>query len=149
MMIDIEDHKGSEYRKLIGSASTMGPFFQLVVRDELPLEARGNALLRDLTPFLEEVRVVAQWPGTILLKGKARQLRYRLNNESTGVLGSANSLADWCQPELPSDLTFLRSDGTPWLVSIAHESDFYLEIDAGELATLRLQMPFLRLKVRQ
>jgi len=59
---------------------------------------------------------------------------------------SASGLYDWVQPSLPEDLCLLRPDETPWLVTISHERDAYLVLDAKEHVELVREIPELTLK---
>jgi hypothetical protein len=56
-------------------------------------------------------------------------LRYRYAPEVARVLAeSVDGLYDWVAP-LPEDLCLL-SDGQPWLTSIAHERDGFVDNDS-------------------
>ena len=62
--------------------------------------------------------------------------------ESAVILkNSANRLYQWQRPYLPDDLCFLRSDESPWLVTIAHENDSYLQADEEEMLQLKNEKP--------
>ena len=101
------------------------------------LGAEGQRILEGLTTFLIDAQEGTQWPGTILDGDKAVVYRYRAGTELIKALKIlADGLYSWQHPHLPEDLCFLRSDGTPWLASIADEGDAYLELTRDELQEL-------------
>jgi hypothetical protein len=51
-------------------------------------------------------------------------------------------------PDLPEDLSFVRADGTPLLVTIAHEQDGYLELTREDYDVFRHAFPELRTAAR-
>jgi len=67
--------------------------------------------------------------------------RFRLCNESAQLLKAVDSLYAWQHPEFPEDLCLLRPDGTPWLVTIAHEKDAFLELTAVERLKILSELP--------
>ena len=100
---------------------------------------------RRLSEFLFAEKEACSWPGT-QLHGSRRAIvsHYELNPDSAKILAEiADGLYQWQQPQLPEDLCILRQDGTPWLVSIAHESDAYLELTRDEKAQLADDLPAL------
>jgi hypothetical protein len=67
---------------------------------------------------------------------------YRLDPGLVEALaGAVAGLYQWRQPELPEDLCLLRPDGSPWLVTIAHERDGYFTLDDAERAALVAALP--------
>jgi hypothetical protein len=56
---------------------------------------------------------------------------------------AADSIYAWRQPALPEDLCALRADDTPWLASIAHEGDAWLELTPDEQAVVTDALPDL------
>ncbi|MCL6592265.1 MAG: hypothetical protein K6U80_20260 [Firmicutes bacterium] len=56
----------------------------------------------------------------------------------------SKKISDWKQPKLPEDLCLLRDNGTPWLISIAHENDMYLEISIEEKEALINNIPDIK-----
>lgn len=122
-----EEPQGKAYRELIDRALVHSETFLLVVQDQSePLEPSGEELLKRLAPFLIAKARESEWPGTTLIGSAADVYRYRLTPGSAQVLKEAvDSLFDWQHPHLPEDLSFIRPDGTPWLVTITHERDAY------------------------
>lgn len=130
------------YADLIKFASDYCDSFLLVTRETIELNQNANAVLDTLTPFLISRSNESQWPGTTLLNSTAKVLRYRLDPKSIEVLEhSAPSLFSWAQPDLPEDLCLIRSDGEPFLVTIAHEEDGYLVISDEEASRLETRVP--------
>ena len=132
------------YRGLIAAGSRRGLTALLVVRDGARLGPAGRELLTALGPALIAETVSNEWPGTRLLSGTATLRRFQLNAASAALLtDAAESLYDWVQPALPEDLCFLRPDGTPWIVTIAHERDAYFELSLAEQQELLTELPQL------
>ncbi|GAC1337791.1 MAG: hypothetical protein NVSMB29_02680 [Candidatus Dormibacteria bacterium] len=70
--------------------------------------------------------------------------RFRFSRESVPVLKQlAGGLYDWRGPDLPSDLCLLRSDGTPWMVSVAAQRLGYIELAPFERLLLTRTAPGL------
>ena len=104
---------------LRGSAEAL-----LVVRGGMRLDPSGERVLARLDPFVRRREKARSWPGTQLVgRGhNATVMRYRFGKEVVGILiDAADGLFDWTQPELPEDLCLMRSKGSPWLTTIAHE----------------------------
>jgi len=143
----IKEPRGRIYRGLLdfalGKCETallvLGPF----------LTARGQTVLAQLEPFLKQKAESSEWPGTQLLGGTAWVLRYHFTSECAEILKRAVSgLYRWLQPDFPEDLCLLRTDGRPWLVSIAHERDGYLDLTSEEKTHLFEAFPRLKALVR-
>jgi hypothetical protein len=137
--------KDELYRGLIDAALEVCPEFLLVLRQQVRLEVRAENVLARLQPKLLKAEMSTRWPGTELLFGDRAEIRhYRLDAESALVLkDAAKSLFDWIHPELPEDLCFMRPDGTPWLITTAHEHFADLSISSDERATISLRGHFL------
>jgi len=129
----IEEPVGSAYKELIKLCSDYCDRFLLVRRSSVGLSPHGLKLLEQLHPELIAENLSRTWPGTILLGEKAQVLFFRVSESSLQVLEGADSLFAWTQPDLPEDLCFLRSDGTAFMTTIAHERDCYLELSKEEL----------------
>ena len=85
--------------------------------------------MEKLGPHLLSVTQETEWPGTRLFDDTATVHRFSFNFETAQILkDAAGRLYDWIQPHLPEDLSILRHDGSPWLVTITHErySSVYL-----------------------
>lgn len=140
----IVEPKGALYRDLIRHA-TVDCSMALLVVQTMALEQSGHKVLARLAPFLEDKVESSEWPGTKLYGRTASVFQYHFETESAEILaGAADGLYDWLQPSLPEDLCLLRADGVPWLVSIAHEKDGYLELSQDERSRLFDALPALQ-----
>jgi len=73
-------------------------------------------------------------------------LTYHLSSELLVILQTVtNGLYQWVQPELPEDLCFIRPDGEPILITIAHECDAYLDVTEPEAEDFVVMIPGLKL----
>lgn len=134
--------KDDVYQKLIDYALPYCENIVLVIRPSLPMSPAVSDVLNRLAPFLVEAIETSEWPGTKLLDETARVYRYKFTFESAPILKqAAPSLYGWTQPQLPEDLCLMRADGSPWLVSIAHEMDGYLELSVEEKNNLLVALP--------
>lgn len=118
---------------ILGFCSNYCSSGSLVIRD-VPREETQEwlSLLNVLQPYVFKQEDVTEWPGTKLLEGNAILFRFRFNLESASRLRlHASSLFDFIEP-YPEDLCLYRADGSPLLISIAHERDAYLELSQGE-----------------
>jgi hypothetical protein len=121
------------YARLIEFASRRCSQLSLVLRTKVTTSVRALRVLESLHPFLRERRRTSEWPGTVLHGETAELLTYSwLGGVSAILTDEASGLYDWCQPELPEDLC-LWTGAQPWLVSIAHEQDAYLELEEEEI----------------
>jgi hypothetical protein len=122
----LEEPTGDSYRGLLKSASATCHMFSLVSRDSRTLDER-------IPPLIVEELSVSEWPGTKLEGHRARLLRGRLTSGAVEILTEmTRGLYGWIQPDLPEDLCLYRHNGAPWMVSIAHERDAYLELSTAE-----------------
>jgi hypothetical protein len=136
--------RGELYRALLGEALRHCDHFTVVQRSERQIGESAETLLLELSSHLRQERAVTEWPGTKLLGGTATLREYDLSEASAAILARAvEGLYDWCQPERPEDLIFWRASGAPWLVSIAHERDAYLEVTPAERDELLRTLPAL------
>lgn len=134
------------YRKVIEHSLKQCDTFLLVVQNPRWFVNSAWHILGNLEPFLIRKKIATQWPGTILFNKKvsADVYSFRLTFESATILReSATSLFAWIRPKLPEDLTFLRSDGSVWLATIAHEKDGYMELTLEEFDALIRIIPEL------
>jgi hypothetical protein len=133
----LREPKGDLYRALIDLGSQRCPTVLLVVRDPRMLGEDGQKVLESLAIFLTDAQEATQWPGTVLYGDKAVVYRYHTSPELAALLKRLGTgLYSWQHPDLPEDLCLLRSDGTPWLASIAHERDAYLKLTQDEMREL-------------
>ena len=145
MIINLNELSGKIYHQLINYGLNYCDKFLLVIRHSLPLSHHAEHVLDELNLFLMEQRNCSEWPGTILINDTAMVQKYHLNQDSIMIIKTySEKISDWKQPNLPEDLCLLRDDGTPWLVSIVHEGDIYLEISIEEKEILIKDMPKIK-----
>jgi hypothetical protein len=138
---------GDSYCEIIRSAANYCDAFILVVRSSIGVDESATKLLSRLRTFLLSESEESEWPGTQLLEGSAMVYKFVVCQEALDLLIKASSsLFGWIQPSLPEDLCFLRSDESPWLVTIAHERDGYFLLAEDEVEKLRKTVPDLRLR---
>lgn len=139
----LNEPSSQAYRDLVEHAAARSKFFGVIQRDE---ESRADAsMLAPITQDLEEWSRVSAWPGTILLDGEAICSKYRLSPRSVALLKEVvSSLYSWITP-FPEDLHFIRTDGTVFLGTIAHEADAFLELDDIEAADFRRSLPSIEI----
>ena len=142
----IEDEpRGETYKALVREAASCCSTALLVVRDGIPGKGRIDETLSKLAPFFIRESRETIWPGTELMTGTARILRYTLSEKCAAVLSATvHGLYDWQQPLLPEDLCTLRDDGRPWLVTISHERDAYLCLSEQEGKVIPTRIAGLR-----
>ncbi len=77
-------------------------------------------------------RNTKEWPGTISLKEYSLYC-YEFDEGSVcRITGLVPELWDWISPDFPEDISFLRTNGKPWFISITHEKDCYFILDESE-----------------
>jgi hypothetical protein len=144
--------RGECYVKLLDLCAEHCSKFLLVVQDGVELAEEGKVLLNELAVFLLREKRGYEWPGTGF-KDDATRARYRalfpaeraptiltysLGEDSKRRLQSAvTGLYDWQQPQRPEDLCLLREDESPFLVSVAHEREAYIEVPNGVESEVR------------
>ena len=135
---------GERYRSLIDAGLRYGETLLLVERPLIGLEKKGSELLARLEPHLIDVAQQSAWPGTLLYDHTATVYRYRFNFASAQLLkDETDRLYNWVQPELPEDPCILRQDGSPWLITIAHEGFSGLDLDPAEYEEFKRDAPRL------
>lgn len=99
-----------------------------------PLLPEGRGVLSELSPYLRSASYASEWPGTRLDGGAAGHVhRYHLTPPVLDVVTSATDrLFGWRSPGLPQDIALMRSDGSPFLVTVTHQEWAALELDADE-----------------
>lgn len=134
---------GRNYENLLDFALGECKFFLLVTAgNNKQLSPRGKEVLNQLTPFLYKMEMKLEWPGTILLRNAVPVYTYHFVQDSVEILkSSTEGLYQWQRPDLPDDLCLLRFDESPWLVTIAHESDSYFELTEEEMDRLVKALP--------
>lgn len=143
--VDIStEPRGGAYRGLVLFAVDRCSSFLLVEQQHLGLSMRARTVLAELQPSKRREWESREWPGTSLLKDYGTVREFALTRETAAILArTADSLYSWVQPELPEDLCLLRPGGEPWLISIAHEPDAYLNLSSDELEALLSAVPEL------
>ena len=141
---------GGLYRSLLEHAFPACDSVLLVVRRSQPLNESGRCLLSRLDAFLMRETERSEWPGTKLLDRTAQVFEFRFTPRSALVLKQAvDSLFAWRQPNFPEDLCLLRQDSTPWLVSISHEQDGFLNLASNEAVDLFRSWPDIRTMIKR
>ncbi|MBU1355436.1 MAG: hypothetical protein KJ620_02610 [Candidatus Edwardsbacteria bacterium] len=119
----------SNYKAIIDMTSKFASYFLVVIRYSVKMNKKAEIILNALRPFIESSNDCNEWPGTKLTNEFALVNVYNLNYKSLEIIkGSVSNLYDWLQPSLPEDICFLRADKSPFLVTISHEKDGYLEL---------------------
>ena len=118
--------------------------YLLVVRPSLGTSQTLHTFLSRLAPSIVARKQASEWPGTQLLDGELADVyEGELSHHATETLAaSVGSLLDFQQPALPEDLSLLREDGSPWLITCAHEGDIYLELSEQEHQALQRIAPW-------
>ena len=133
----VKEPRGPLYQALLDHALGISTSGLLVVRDDLGLEPSAERCLAALGPFIVATEARSSWPGTILQGHTAKVISFRFDAGSAQVLKTfSTALYDWVQPALPEDLCLLRSNGEPWLTTIAHEKDAFLALSGAERSAL-------------
>lgn len=136
-----DEPTGRAYRALLDYALGTCNSALVVVRSADESEA-AKAILERLRPYVISERRESRWPGTELLDDTASVVKFRYDRAVADVLKmGTDHLFGWIEPGLPEDLCLIRPDGRPWLVSIAHEHDGYLDLDPGQYSSLVLKVP--------
>jgi hypothetical protein len=137
------------YKRLLVACAELSSTVILVVRDPADLTSGALTLLANLERWCIGKEKNSEWPGTILKNSSATVYTYKLESGVVSVLqDAADGLYEWVQPELPEDPCFLKADGSPTLVTIAHERDAYVRLTEPEAEALRVAIPRLRLTRR-
>jgi hypothetical protein len=146
----LDDVKGEAYVRLLHHALSDCDSFILVIRHSIDVNATAEAVLNRLEPSLISSEERSEWPGTQLFDSTALVNTYNLSPHTAADLAEvADGLFSWCQPELPEDLSLIRKDGDPWLVTIAHEEDAYMLLSGEESAALTESIPALSLRLNE
>jgi hypothetical protein len=151
MVFDIVAEPVDEtYRQLLDKCREYSSTAILVIRDPDDLSVGASAFLERIQGWCISKEKRSEWPGTIMRNFLATVYTYRLD---PGLLAEfqtvATRLYQWVQPELPEDPCFLRVDGGPVLVTIAHERDAYLVASQQEVDDLLVAIPGLKLLRRE
>lgn len=135
---------GLTYRALLQASLPFCTSVTVAARPSLGLNATGRNVISQLAPFLTREYEASSWPGTRLLRGTATVYQFRLTGQVVDAMSqTSDSLFSWIQPDLPEDPCFLRASGEPWLVTISHEHDAYLDLTEDETNYVRANVPGL------
>jgi hypothetical protein len=126
-----------QYSRLLDLAMRFGKSF--VVVNRAALSAEREQLRRSIGPFALCGKHGVAWPGTRLLNAEMADIyTCVLNTDFVNVLcHAARSIWEWLRPRYPEDLSFPRSSGIPWCVSITHERDAFVKLLEGELPAVK------------
>jgi hypothetical protein len=146
----LKEPTGNAYSELITFALEHCTSFIFVIRHSIPLDDSSAKIINKLQPFLIQKTEKSEWPGTKLLNGTATVFQYKLTTETASLLiNFVKNIFSWIQPDFPEDLSFIRENGNPWLVTISHEKDAYFLLSHKEKEELHLQIPELVLQEKE
>ena len=116
------DILGADYQCLIRFLAGRATTCQLILHGE-PMGLSCREALSSLAELGGETKEVSKWHGTSLEHGATATLcSLPVTPESLEfLLTHVQSLFSWRWPQEPEDLCFEASDGTPLLISTAHE----------------------------
>lgn len=136
---------GNSYADLVNFCCAVSSRMILVVRDPETHPADSlQSILDSLSPFLIKVERLREWPGTILLNDKASVYMFFVSADLPATLiRPRRGLFDWLHPDAPEDPCFIRSGGSPVLVTVSHERDAYLLLTPEEMSCLQARFPAL------
>lgn len=135
------DFSPSKWRDVLDFLWPKAHSMMVVIQESNPQEGTIQDFVSRMGQDLLGDEQCQSWPGTVLLDGTARCLRYLCTPRSRDIILSAtDSLFSWLQPQLPEDLSLFRRDGSVLLESIAHErlASVYLLDDEVPLFELLL-----------
>ena len=147
----VEEPRDELYRRLIVWCGEHCATALLVIRDVDDLSEESANILKRLEDNLTTVERSSQWPGTVLVSSNETALvyRYRLTPQTVELFCTlVDGLYEWAEPNRPDDLCFTRADGSPMLVTIAHERDAYLQLLPDEVRSVREALPTLAIARR-
>lgn len=122
----------NEYKKLLDFIGKNSQSFALIIREP---EKSANAMkfVESLGKYLIKTEMVSEWPGTKLIGTKAKRSIFKVTDETIKIIRQFSvNLSSWIEPDLPEDLSFFNANGTALLVSITHENDFWVSLDAKQ-----------------
>lgn len=140
----IVEPKGTTYFSLLEYAKNHCTLFSLVRRIQFPPKGSGLKIEERLLPFLVSSNVAGEWPGTKLYGPQANVSKYRVSEDSIKILSELDGLYSWMAPDFPEDLVFYSPDGNPWLISISHERDSFIQDSKSNFENLLKQIPGLK-----
>jgi len=129
----VDEPIGEDYRALLLCARSQCETAVLTIDTTRGLDPAGEEIL---TRLAGDLRFES-------LSGATRHLRYTLSPACLAVLAEAPGLFAWRQPARPENLSLLRPDGSPWIVTIAEERIGYVEFTPFEKLLLGRSAPGL------
>lgn len=137
---------GGVYRALLDHALKTCPYFLLALQHvTIPKGGNARAAEGHFSRYLIKNEMRSEWPGTQLLAGYADVYTYAFTPESNrSIQDKTRNLFDWLYPDFLEDLSLLRHDYSPWLVSITHEKDVWLKLSKEEYAQLISEVPQIK-----
>jgi hypothetical protein len=137
--LDLRSHDRHEYARLLDVLPRMTISVSFVLRDTVvATEDALQQCVAAMLPHVIERKIVSEWPGTRLFGHTAELLTCGNVRAIVEVMKQYTaSLFDWVSP-LPEDPVFYRADGSPLLVTIAHERDAFVNVNEHELRLLEL-----------
>jgi hypothetical protein len=135
--------KGDLYKRLLDYSLNDCQYFQLIIRPDWPLSEKAKSVAEELNSFLVKKEQVSEWPGTIMFGGSpVTLLQYVLNPQSLRILKRLTpGLYHYLYPNFFEDLSILRPDGEPWLISVAHEKEGWMILSEIEFQNITTAIP--------
>jgi hypothetical protein len=126
---------GEALAAIIRYSITKCRYFVLIVMDERAVEA--VELLNQLRPFVDSSALVSAWPGTVKLGGERfEMLKFNATKSSCELLINDVLRALFEKGPPVEDLSLLREDGRPFLVTITHEREAFFKVEPREVHEL-------------
>lgn len=146
----VNEPTGITYKKLLSLIFQKCSEFSLVWRNQLNFEKSAYEIEKKLKPFLKESYESDEWPGTKLYGSKGVVRKYRVTKDSFVVLLTVDGFYSWLSPKFPEDITFYKRDGNPWLVTITHEREAYIQDCSIDIAKeLNYELPELEIRIEE
>lgn len=138
--------RGDAYDRLLDYVGERAAMFVVRLHPKMRLTHTMEVVLERLSPYFKYKKSFHQ------LRDKRSSFAYTKGNyyfytscpEAVALLQeSARSMYAWQHPALPEDLSFLHEDGSPLLITIAHEEMLSLVIGEEEAEELSAEVPGL------
>ena len=105
-------------------------------------------MLDELAPYLMSTEDTSESPASATPFGTFTVCTYRLTPAAAVIIrGATDGLYGWAEPTLPQDLCFMSGSG-PWLITLGSDRESLLIATRAEVATIRANVPGLRLRER-
>lgn len=137
--------KGNLYGSLLDYSLNHCQYFQFIIRPGRFLDENGKSAFEKLNFFLIKKEEVSEWPGTIMCSQTVTLLQFALNQQSVKILNQLmRGLYSWLYPHFSEDLSIVRQDQEPWLISVSHEREGYLILSDIEFQNITSAIPHLK-----